>query len=109
MMIIISYLLNFNIFKTKDSLSLPQIKTHTMKKALLMLAFTGLMAGTAFAANGDDKDKAKAKKECCKKGEGKSCAGEKKESCDKGEAKACCKKKAEASTETKASEAPKNN
>jgi hypothetical protein len=80
-----------------------------MKKALLLLAFTGLMAGTAFAGNGDDKEKAKAKKECCKKNDAKACAGEKKESCDKTEAKSCCKKKAEASTETKASEAPKNN
>jgi SET domain-containing protein len=69
-----------------------------MKKALLMLALTGLMTGTALANTGDDKDKAKSKKECCKKGEAKSCAGEKKESCAKGETKSCCKKKAEAST-----------
>ncbi len=80
-----------------------------MKKALLMLAFTGLMAGTAFAHNGDDKDKAKTKKECCKKSDAKACAGEKKESCDKGEAKACCKKKTEASNETKPTEQPKSN
>ncbi|MCB0410659.1 MAG: hypothetical protein KDD29_10600 [Flavobacteriales bacterium] len=66
-----------------------------MKKALLVLAFTGLLAGTAFAGNnGDDKDKGKkAKKECCKKSK-KACAGEKKEGCDKAK-KSCCKKKAE--------------
>ncbi|MGE0566761.1 MAG: hypothetical protein AB7O73_02340 [Bacteroidia bacterium] len=64
-----------------------------MKKALVLLAFTGLLAGTAFAGNnGDDKDK-KAKKECCKKGK-KACAGEKKEGCNK-EKKSCCKKKSE--------------
>lgn len=78
-----------------------------MKKALLMLAFTGLLAGTASANTGDDKDK-KAKKECCKKGDAKACAGEKKEGCAKGEAKACCKKKSEASaTDAKPAEQPK--
>lgn len=80
-----------------------------MKKALLLFAFTGLLAGTSVANTGDDKDKAKSKKECCKKdGDAKACAGEKKESCNKGEAKSCCKKKAEASNEVKPAEAPKN-
>lgn len=81
-----------------------------MKKVLLMLAFTGLLAGTAAAnTKGDDKDK-KGKKECCKKDGAKACAGEKKETCAKGEAKACCKKKSEstASAETKPAEQPKN-
>jgi len=83
-----------------------------MKKVLLALAFTGLLAGTAVAnIKGDDKDK-KAKKECCKKdGDAKACAGEKKETCAKAE-KSCCKKKAEgttstASADTKAAEQPK--
>jgi hypothetical protein len=72
-----------------------------MKKVFLALAFTGLLAGTAVAnIKGDDKDKAKAKKECCKKdGDAKACAGEKKETCAKGE-KSCCKKKAEGTTST---------
>lgn len=66
-----------------------------MKKILLLAAFAGMLGSAAIANNpGDDKDKGKAKKECCKKGE-KACAGEKKEGCAKGEAKACCKKKAE--------------
>jgi hypothetical protein len=64
-----------------------------MKKVLLMAAFAGLMASSAFASNyGGDKDK-----KDCKKSETKSCAGEKKEGCAKGE-KSCCKKKSEAST-----------
>jgi hypothetical protein len=69
-----------------------------MKRILLMAAFAGML-GSAAVANtfGDDKDKGKHKKECCKKGE-KACAGEKKEACAKGDAKACCKKKSEAST-----------
>lgn len=68
-----------------------------MKKVLLMLAFTGLLAGTAAAnTKGDDKDKKSTKKECCKKDGAKACAGEKKETCAKGEAKSCCKKKSEA-------------
>lgn len=76
-----------------------------MKKVLLALAFTGLLAGTAVAfTKGDDKDKAKAKKECCKKdGDAKACAGEKKETCAKGE-KSCCKKKAEGTTSTAAAD-----
>ena len=80
-----------------------------MKKALLLLAFTGLLAGTASAnTKGDDKDKKAAKKECCKKESGKACAGEKKETCAKGETKACCKKKTEATTEAaKPAEQPK--
>jgi len=92
--------------------TLNQLTIHTMKKALLMLAFTGLMAGTVAAHNGDDKDKGKkAKKECCKKDASKACAGEKKESCTKAEAKSCCKKKAEASTastETKSTDQKDN-
>ena len=78
-----------------------------MKKALLMLAFTGLLAGTASAiTKGDDKDKAKAKKECCKKDGAKACAGDKKDASAKGEGKACCKKNGEATAATKP--APKN-
>ncbi len=71
-----------------------------MKKALLMLAFTGLLAGTASAiTKGDDKDKkTAAKKECCKKDGAKACAGDK---------KACCKKGGEATAATKPAEAPK--
>ncbi len=77
-----------------------------MKKVLLALAFTGLVTGSALAGEtpkGDDK--AKAKKECCKKdGNAKACAGESKEAtCSKGE-KSCCKKKAEASTATAAAD-----
>lgn len=70
-----------------------------MKKVLLMLAFTGLVGGLSAANLGDDKDKDKAKKECCKKGEAKAC-------CKKdGDKKACSgEKKAEASKETKAEE-----
>lgn len=81
-----------------------------MKKVLLMLAFTGLLAGTAAAkTKGDDKDKkGAAKKECCKKDGAKACAGEKKETCAKGETKACCKKKSEATAEAKPAEQPKN-
>lgn len=68
-----------------------------MKKVLLMAAFAGLLASSAFAStSGDDKDKNKKE---CKKTESKSCAGEKKEGCSKGE-KSCCKKKAESSTST---------
>ncbi|MDZ4664335.1 MAG: hypothetical protein SGJ15_05615 [Bacteroidota bacterium] len=78
-----------------------------MKKVLLALAFTGLLAGNVLAGEGtkgDDKDKAKAKKECCKKdGDAKACAGEKKETCAKGE-KSCCKKKAEGTTSTAAAD-----
>lgn len=60
-----------------------------MKKALLMLAFTGLLGSVAIANTGDDKDKDKGKKECCKKGEAKAC-------CKKDGAKACSgEKKAE--------------
>ena len=84
-----------------------------MKKVLLALAFTGLLAGTALAGEGTKgDDKAKAKKECCKKdGDAKACAGENKSTCTKGE-KSCCKKKAEASTataaaDTKTAEQPK--
>lgn len=74
-----------------------------MKKLFLMAAFAGLLGTSAFAGTfgDDDKNKEKAKKECCKKG-AKACAGEKKEACAKGEKKACCKKKAEASAETPA-------
>lgn len=70
-----------------------------MKKVLLMLAFTGLVGGLSAANLGDDKDKDKGKKECCKKGEAKAC-------CKKdGDKKACSgEKKAEASKETKAEE-----
>ncbi len=77
-----------------------------MKKVLLALALTGLLAGTAVAnTKGDDKDKTKAKKECCKKsGDSKACAGDKKETCAKGEKSTCCKKKAEASTATAAAD-----
>lgn len=60
-----------------------------MKKVLLMLAFTGLVGGLSAANTGDDKDKDKGKKECCKKAEAKSC-------CKKDGAKACSgEKKAE--------------
>jgi hypothetical protein len=60
----------------------------TMKKLVLMLALTGLVGSVSAAVKGDDKDKDKAKKECCKK-DGKSC-------CKKGEGKACSgEKKAE--------------
>jgi hypothetical protein len=85
-----------------------------MKKVLLALAFTGLLAGSALAGEtpkGDDKAKAK-KEGCCKKdGNAKACAGEDKATCTKGE-KSCCKKKAEASTataaaDTKTTEQPK--
>ncbi len=80
---------------------LNQIKPQTtMKKLVLMLAFAG-MAGSISAMSltkGDDKDKDKAKKECCKKGEGKAC-------CKKGEGKACSgDKKAEGTKETKPEE-----
>jgi hypothetical protein len=75
-----------------------------MKKILLMAAFAGLVASSAFANTyGDDKGK-KDKKECAKSE--KSCAGEKKEGCAKGE-HACCKKKAEASAETNKAETGK--
>ncbi|MCU0360258.1 MAG: hypothetical protein MUF75_05985 [Bacteroidia bacterium] len=66
-----------------------------MKKVLLIAAFAGLMASSAFASTyGEDKGK---KKKECTKSETKACAGEKKEGCAKDE-KSCCKKKAEAST-----------
>ncbi len=64
-----------------------------MKKLVLMLAFTGLVASVSATTPGDkDKGKKDAKKEtkaCCKdKGaEGKACAAS-----DKKEGKSCCKK-----------------
>jgi hypothetical protein len=59
----------------------------TMKKLVLMLAFAGMVGSLSAAVKGDDKDKDKAKKECCKK-DGKSC-------CKKGEGKACSGEKKE--------------
>ena len=61
-----------------------------MKKLVLMLAFAGMVGSLSAAVKGDDKDKDKAKKECCKKDGGKAC-------CKKGEGKACSgEKKADA-------------
>ncbi|MBX3164610.1 MAG: hypothetical protein KF900_09015 [Bacteroidetes bacterium] len=82
-----------------------------MKKLFLMAAFAGLLTSAAVAnTNGDDKNKGKDKKECCKKGDSsKSCAGEKKDATASNE-KACCKKggaTAEAGKETKAAESKK--
>jgi hypothetical protein len=79
-----------------------------MKKLALLLAFTGMLAGTAVAHEGDDKKKKEEKKEksCCKK-EASSCTdkAEAKTSCTdapKAEGKSCCKKSGTASAEAAA-------
>jgi hypothetical protein len=66
-----------------------------MKKLVLMLALTGLVGGLSAKTTGDDKDKDKGKKECCKKDGGKAC-------CKKDGAKSCSgEKKGEKKEEKK--------